>query len=250
MPYVERIVSAGSTVEHRKMQSSRVHTKGVKRQPNRATTTEKQAKVNERTAVERARWTINQNFGWRDLHVVLHYYEKGQTIEGFLQDGERFLRKLSRLCKKKGTKFKYFYVPETKRMTNPHHHVVLTRLDVETVAQAWEWTVGEGKGGISFQPLDRRGNHYKLAEYLMKESRSTMARYKEMGKRGQRYSTSRNMDKPKITYKQVAASSWRNEPKPHSGAVLYKFEDGATSRSGFHELSGYPYQEYFEVYDE
>ena len=36
MPYVHRVVQAGRTVEHRKMQSFRVHTKGVKRGPNKA----------------------------------------------------------------------------------------------------------------------------------------------------------------------------------------------------------------------
>ncbi len=41
MPYVHRMVQAGRTVEHRKMQSFRVHTKGVKRGPNKGTTTEK-----------------------------------------------------------------------------------------------------------------------------------------------------------------------------------------------------------------
>ena len=50
MPYVHRMVQAGRTVEHRKMQSFRVHTKGVKRGPNKGTTTEKQARINERVA--------------------------------------------------------------------------------------------------------------------------------------------------------------------------------------------------------
>ena len=34
MAYVHRVVKAGPCVEHKKMQSFRVHTKGVKRQPN------------------------------------------------------------------------------------------------------------------------------------------------------------------------------------------------------------------------
>ena len=32
--------------------------------------------------------------------------------------------------------------------------------------------------------------------------------------------------------------------------VLYMFDDGSTTRSGWHEISGYPYQEYFEVFNE
>ena len=62
MPYVHRMVQAGRTVEHRKMQSFRVHTKGVKRGPNKGTTTERQARINERVAEERLRWKLNANF--------------------------------------------------------------------------------------------------------------------------------------------------------------------------------------------
>lgn len=140
-------------------------------------------------------------------------------------------------------------VIETKRMTNPHIHVVISRMDPEIITEAWE-NVPRGGGGISFKPLDRRGNHAKLAAYLMKESRSTMEKYREIGRRGKRYSKTQNMAKPVITYKVVAASSWRQEPKARKGAVLYKFDDGATCKTGWHETTGYPYQEYFEVFNE
>ena len=79
---------------------------------------------------------------------------------------------------------------------------------------------------------------------------STMEKYQEIGKRGKRYSKTQNMAKPVITYKVVPASSWRKEPKARKGAVLYKFDDGATCKSGWHEMTGYPYQEYFEVFNE
>ena len=154
-----------------------------------------------------------------------------------------------KICKKRGIKYKAVVVIETKRMTNPHIHVVITRMDPEIITEAWEF-VPRGGGGVSFKPLDRRGNHAKLAAYLVKESRSTMEKYREIGKRGKRYSKTQNMAKPVITYTTVAASSWRKEPKPSKGAVLYMFDDGSTTRSGWHEISGYPYQEYFEVFNE
>ena len=59
MAYVHRRVKAGRTIEHRKMQSYRIHTKGVQRGPNHGTTSEKQAKVNERVAEEHLRWDLN-----------------------------------------------------------------------------------------------------------------------------------------------------------------------------------------------
>ena len=51
MAYVHRVVKAGPCVEHKKMQSFRVHTKGVKRGPNTGHTTEKQERINERLSL-------------------------------------------------------------------------------------------------------------------------------------------------------------------------------------------------------
>lgn len=249
MAYVHRRVQAGRTVEHRKMQSYRIHARGVKRGPNHGTTSERQAKINERVAEEHLRWDLNANFRHRDLHAVLHYYAKDTTFAEILKDKAAFLANMRRACRKRGIKYKAVVVIETKRMTNPHLHVVISRMDPEIITEAWE-NVPRGGGGISFKPLDRRGNHAKLAAYLTKESRSTMEKYRELGKRGKRYTKTQNMARAVITYTIVSASSWRKDPKPHKGATLYMFDDGATCRSGWHETSGYPYQEYFEVYNE
>ena len=122
MAYVHRVVKAGQSVEHRKMQSFRVHTKGVHRQPNKGTTSEKQAKINERVTEERLRWKINANFRYRDLHAVLHYWDKETTFEQVMEDRALFLKRLRRICQRRGIQFKYIAVTETKRMTNPHQH--------------------------------------------------------------------------------------------------------------------------------
>ena len=167
MAYVHRRVRAGHTIEHRKMQSYRIHTKGVQRGPNHGTTSEKQAKVNERVAEEHLRWDLNANFDHRDLHAVLHYYAKDTTFQEILADKAAFLANLRKACRKRGIKYKAVVVIETKRMTNPHIHVVITRMDPEIITEAWE-SVPRGGGGISFKPLDRRGNHEKLAHYLVK----------------------------------------------------------------------------------
>lgn len=249
MAYVHRRVEAGRTVEHRKMQSFRVHTKGVTRSPNHGITSASQAKINERVAEEHLRWDLNTNFGHRDLHAVLHYYAKDTTFLQVLEDKAAFLKNLRKICRARGIKYKYIVVIETKRMTNPHLHVVISRIDPEIITEAWE-NIPKGGGGVSFKPLDRRGNHYKLAAYLVKESRSTMEKYREIGRRGKRYSKSQNMDKPVVTYTTVASSSWRKDPKARKGATLYMFDDGATCRRGWHEISGYPFQEYFEVFNE
>lgn len=151
MAYVHRVVKAGPCVEHKKMQSFRVHTKGVKRGPNTGHTTEKQERINERVAEEHLRWDINANFGHRDLHAVLHYYVKDSSFEEVLENKAAFLRNLRKLCKKRGITFKAVVVIETKRMTNPHIHVIISRMDPEIITEAWE-NVPRGGGGISFKP--------------------------------------------------------------------------------------------------
>ena len=133
MAYVHRVVKAGPCVEHKKMQSFRVHTKGVKRGPNTGHTTEKQERINERVAEEHLRWDINANFGHRDLHAVLHYYVKDSSFEEILENKAAFLRNLRKICKKRGITFKAVVVIETKRMTNPHIHVIISRMDPEII---------------------------------------------------------------------------------------------------------------------
>jgi len=54
MAYVHRVVKAGPCVEHKKMQSFRVHTKGVKRGPNTGHTTAKQERINEKDCAGRS----------------------------------------------------------------------------------------------------------------------------------------------------------------------------------------------------
>jgi len=149
MAYVHRVVKAGPCVEHKKMQSFRVHTKGVKRGHNTGHTTEKQERINERVAEEHLRWDINANFGHRDLHAVLHYYVKDSSFEEVLENKAAFLRNLRKLCKKRGITFKAVVVIETKRMTNPHIHVIISRMDHH--------------GGVGECPKRRR--RYQLQAY-------------------------------------------------------------------------------------
>ena len=97
--------------------------------PNHGTTSAKQAKINERVAEEHLRWDLNGNFDHRDLHAVLHYYDKDTTFEEILAHKAAFLANLRKACRKRGIKYKAVVVIETKRMTNPHIHVVISRMD-------------------------------------------------------------------------------------------------------------------------
>ena len=71
MPYVHRTVVCGETVEHRKMYSSRVHSKEVKprKRSSEKETSKCQERINERVAEEHLRWLINCNYRYGDYHM-------------------------------------------------------------------------------------------------------------------------------------------------------------------------------------
>ena len=248
MAYVHRRVKAGRTIEHRKMQSYRIHTKGVQRGPNHGTTSEKQAKVNERVAEEHLRWDLNANFDHRDLHTVLHYYAKDTTFPEILADKAAFLSNLRKICKKRRIKYKAVVVIETKRMTNPHIHVVITRMDRRSSPR--HGRASQGAAGVSV-------SNPWTAEATMRSWRITWSKKAdppwrntgswgngESGTARPKHGQARYYIHPRVCLLLAQGA------KGQQGAVLYKFDDGSTTRSGWHEISGYPYQEYFEVFNE
>ena len=248
MPYVERVVVAGVIRETKKMYTGRVHTRGAERKKQTGQTSQAQQRVNERKAEEVLRWRLNANFSAGDLHVVLHYYDKGVDLDQAEQDKKKFLALLRKECRKAGTPWKYVACTETKRMTNVHHHIILPAMEVATLFSTWEQVVGINGGNVSIKPLDRRGNHAKLANYLMKETRSTVQRHREAGKRYKRFSCAQGMAMPEPQYTVVNANTWSREPKSRKGYILLKDDNGQTARTGIHEVNGWPGMEYCELW--
>lgn len=245
MPYVMREVIAGAIREVKKCWTGRVHPKGATRSAQTGTTSEAQAKVNDRKAEEKLRWILNANFVYADLHLVLHYYSKETSVEQAEADKAAFLKALRKWCRKHDVPWKYVAV--TEKASKMHHHLVLPPVPAEVLQQIWEEVLQGRMGNISIKPLDRRGNHAKLASYLIKQSRSMAAYWAAQGKRHKRYSVAKGMTVPEPTYKIIAANRWAEEPKPRKGWVLLKDDEGNTCRTGIHEVTGWPWQEYFEL---
>lgn len=243
MPYVKRTVIAGDVIETKKMFTARFGKRGGRAKAVKATE-EAQAKGNERKLCEILRWKIEANFKENDIHAVLHYNDKPQTLPKVYEDLRRFLDKLRREYKKAYKEpVKYIAVVETKRMTNPHIHIILPDTDMKMIARIWKSVAG---GHVSNTLLDDRGFHGDLAEYLMKESRST-AKRNAGEKHKKRYWCSQNLAEPVIKYEIVPASTWKKDPKPKKGYYLWKYEDGGTTREGVHEVTGYGWMEYIQI---
>lgn len=248
MPHVERIVVAGMVREVRKMYTGRVHTKGVKRGKNVGSTSQAQEKVNERKIEELLRWILNANFSVGDYHIVLHYYDNPREQEQAEKDKQEFLRLLRIWCRKQGVPWKYVACTESRWASRFHHHIILPPISPAVLFEIWEQAIGRNGGNVSIKPMDRRGNHAKLARYLIKETRETARLYREAGKRYKRFSRAQGMITPEPEYRIVNAAKWTDDPKPKKNYTLLKDDDGNTVRSGIHEVSGWPWQEYFELW--
>ncbi|MBR3963639.1 MAG: hypothetical protein IKK14_08975, partial [Oscillospiraceae bacterium] len=233
LPYVKRTVKAGSVIETKKYFNARVHTPFAKRAHNSRDTEKAQRKCNERKAAEELRWILNATFKEGDLHVVCHYGDKPQDFEKVESDTLKMCEVLRNEYKKAGEVLKRVAVIETKRMTNPHIHLVVNKIEPEIIIRAWRKV--SGKGFISFEPLDDRGNHKELADYLIKESKSTARRWKEGKKHKKRYWCSRNVVRPEPVYEVIPAKNWKKEPKARKGYFLFKDKEGIAVHEGFHE---------------
>lgn len=249
MPSVQRIVQAGLVREVKNMFTTRVHTKGAVRGLREKVTSEAQAKANMRRLIDATRWKLNANFRHGDLHTVFRHY--GNIS---LEEADSCLRKVLRLLRtwfrEKGVKWKYAAVTEVKGKAgvNIHHHIILPDIPMAVMNRLWESVVGKGGGNVTATMLDRRGNHGKLAVYLFKYSVEADRMWKEMGKRRhKRISWAQGMETPRPQYIIKPSNMWAKEPRPHKGWILLKDDDGEAVRSGIDE-SGWPYQEYFELW--
>lgn len=247
MPRVRRIVEAGLVREIKDMFTGRIHTPGVKRGPREERTGEPQRAANRKRLIEETRWKLNANYRAGDLHTVWHYTGDVE-LEQADRDQKRIMRLLREWCVRNGVKWKAAAVIEVKgkRGVNIHHHIILPDIPMSVMRELWERVVGEGKGTVTATALDRRGNHGKLAEYLLKYSDAADRMWSELGRRRHRISWARGMATPKPRYIIIAAARWSKEPKARKGWVLLKDDNGEVCRTGF-TAAGWPFREYFEM---
>lgn len=235
MPYYEKTVIAGMTAEKMKGYSARLGRKGIIREKNHQPTPEDVQEVNRRNSEANLRWTLNTNFGWNDIHLVLTYI-KGmrpppKEAKAYL---EKFLRDLRALYRKDGRELKYICVTEYLNKAI-HHHLVISGIDMREVTPLWPY----GKARPTY--LDDSGQYGQLAAYLIKETDKSFrlpdAPYRK------RWNASRNLEKPVIKIKEINRNSWRKEPKALKGYFIEKDK----TVNGVSEITGYPYQFYSMV---
>ena len=235
MPYIKRTVQAGRIVEIKKYYSAR-YGKQSGRGARRNRTPEDVAKLNERYALDKLRWTLNANFQGGDMLLTLTYDSRSEppSPEDAYRDQKRFLRELRAAYKKDGRELKYISVTEyeAKRI---HHHLVVNAIDAQKIYALWEDRPGHG--AMRTRYLDASGEYSELAEYLIKETRRSFRSGKTSRKR---WDASRNLAKPEIKREVIQRDSWRKTPAPRKGYIL----DAGSIEVGVDSWSGLPYQSY------
>ncbi|HCP14841.1 MAG TPA: hypothetical protein DIT32_03560 [Peptococcaceae bacterium] len=232
MPYILEICQAGKTREVSKRYSSRYGKKDISRGKNKAPTPEAQEKVNERMSITNLRRLLNENFGYKDIHLVLTY-RKGDRPdpEQAKKNLEKFLRDLRRYFKKNDMELKYIAVTEYKDAAI-HHHLVISSMDTRDLTDIWK----HGKPRPTY--LDDTGQYGQLAEYLVKQTRKTFRDPDSPCHK--RWSASTNLKKPKVSKRIITAANWKKEPEATKGYYLEK----NSLVNGIHEITGMRYQYY------
>lgn len=232
MPHIKKIWIAGFTIEVRKTYSSRYGRKNIPRGGNINPTPEDVKKQNEKNALDNLRRLINENFSYKDIHLVLTYRrDERPDPEQAKKYLSQFIRKLRAEYKKRGLELKYIYTTEYERSAI-HHHLIVNRIDVSVFADLWQF------GRPHTTLLDATGDYKQLASYFIKETNRSFLDGTSPNKR--RWVSSKNLKKVEPFIEIVKADSWRKNPSIKKGYVL----DKDSLVNGVSEVTGYPYQFY------
>lgn len=231
MPYILETCRAGKTYEVCKYYTFRYNVKGEKRGKREKPTSEAQEKVNQRMRAKELRRLMNENFTDGDSLVRLdfakeHYPFESEDMQKMMT---KFLRKLRREFRKQGRELKYIYVMEIGKRGGRHVHILMSKVDTDTLMRCWP------HGGIHLDPLISGGQYAKIAEYFIKYARKTEETEGKLI--GKRWYSSRNLTRPESTKEVISAAYFRKEIKPLEGYVL----DKESVQSGISELTGYGY---------
>lgn len=141
--------------------------KGCRRKRSKPTS-EVQQKLNERNAINKTIWLINNNFTPQDyaLHLSYNNNELPESFEAAEKELKKFIRRLRYALKRLGIELKYYAANEESTIEHRvHHHLIVSGgLPIYEIAEMW------GFGYIQVKPLqfDKKGVA-NLAAYISRE---------------------------------------------------------------------------------
>lgn len=232
MPYIKSIWVSGFVTEVRKTYSSRYGRKNIARSKNCNPTPQAVKVLNEKYSLDRLRRLINENFKYKDIHLVLTYRrEERPTPEEAKKNLKDFIRKLRAEYRKRGIELKYIHTTEYERSAI-HHHLIVNRIDVGVFSDLWKF------GRPHTTLLDPSGDYKKLASYFVKETNKSFSQSTSPNKK--RWTPSKNLKQVKPSVEIIKADEWRKTPVVPKGYMLEK--DSLVNAVS--EVTGFPYQFY------
>lgn len=234
MPYMIETCAAGRTFEVCKYYTYRYNVKGEKRSKRAKPTSEAQKKINQRMREKELRRLMNENFADGDSLVRLDFSKEHYPVgsEDMQKMIEKFIDNLRKEFRKQDRELKYIYVKEIGKRGGRHVHILMSKVDTETLMKCWP------HGGIHLDPLISGGQYAKIAAYFIKYAQKTEETEGKLI--GKRWYASRNLTRPEPEKEVISAASFRKTIKPMEGYVL----DKESVQSGISEFTGYGYFSY------
>jgi len=222
MSYKKRTITAGKVKETTLYHTSKCQSPKRPRIENENTKKELNDKKNKKRACKRLYLLMNANFITGDLYLTLTY-EIEPTPEEAKKSIERFFDRLRSRYKKLELPIKYIAMTEGKRI---HHHILINNIGLGVKEFKKIWKLGFINMQIFMgEPEDCE----RLANYFMKKG--TKGEEKIWS---QNWSSSRSLIRPVPEIDEVAAGTWREDPKPIKGYYIDVIQRGHTEHN-------YPY---------
>ena len=199
----KKIIQAGATLEVERYQAYRPKGKNIRAQKSEPTS-EELALRNENAAVRKLTWLLNENFSPGDFHITLTYSGETPGEEEAKSCLQKYLRKLRGIYRKNGQELRYIVVTEYA-YARIHHHVIVNQIDQRLIYGAWQ------RGRPKYVMLDESRSYWRLAAYLIKETRKSFGAGKKPG--AKRWIGSRNLKHPEPVVKEVKSRFRRNPPE-------------------------------------
>lgn len=203
MPWYERRIIAGRTIEIERYFSLRQ--KGVnvyRRGRNSGETNARQKKINELHSRKRAIRLVNANFRPGDLFLSPTYQGQPPPVKEAKRRFAAYIRRLREWRRRNGyPEIKYFATPPEHKGHRIHHHVIVNDMPMDVAVHLWRYDLQGnqiiGNGRCQADRLDDSGDYTFIARYITKEEKPGC----------HRYTHSRNLEQPIITEKEISRGS-------------------------------------------
>lgn len=210
MPKYRKKIWAGDVYEVEEFYSPRTIGKKYERGHRENLTSEEQQKRNLAIARKGLTRIINANFSGRDYFVLLTH-DGIVSVEEAKKERSNFFKRLKRYRKANGfSDLKYISVIEERGRV--HHHMILNCFEGLNMKDALEILQGIwGKGLVKIKHLYQNQKDTRLASYITKEN---------IRKGAKRWSSSRNLEQPKVKVEEVKETKRKTNLKPPKGYQL------------------------------